>query len=220
MEVGSLKEEFSNALSKFDSLLKEDFSGSSLQSYKTAISESYIGHELYKSRNWHQAFDKGLLTAMFKAGLQYILGGRIIASRLETKSDFTHLKTVVSRYGMESPSESKRGDIKYDGELTFDKETDVYYSGTTHEESQPPHLKIIDLSICFDKCSKEYQNPCVRFCPANVYEVVANEETGKPEMKLNFSNCVHCKTCDVKDPYENILWVPPEGGGGPKYTMM
>lgn len=204
----------------FESLLKDDCSESGLQGYKTAIAESYVGRELYKSRNWHQAFDKGLLTAMIKAGLQYVLGGSIIASRLETRSDYTHLQTVVKQYGTESPSESKRGDVKFDGELTFDKETDVYYSGTTHEESQPPHLKILDPSICFDKCTKEYQNPCVRFCPANVYEVVEDEDTGKSEMKLNFSNCVHCKTCDVKDPYENILWVPPEGGGGPKYTMM
>ncbi|MBW1738753.1 MAG: 4Fe-4S dicluster domain-containing protein, partial [Deltaproteobacteria bacterium] len=74
--------------------------------------------------------------------------------------------------------------------------------------------------ICYTKCTEEYQNPCVSFCPANVYEIEINEETGNPNMKLNFSNCVHCKTCDVKDPYENIIWVPPEGGGGPKYSVM
>jgi electron-transferring-flavoprotein dehydrogenase len=204
----------------YGSLVSGDFSESGLKSYKTAVNESYVGHEMYKARNWHQAFDKGLLRAMIKAGLQYVLGGRIIASRLKTISDHEHLKTVINQYGAESPCESKRGDIKYDGKLTFDKETDVYYSGTTHEESQPPHLKILDMSICLDKCAKDYQNPCVRFCPANVYEVAEKEESGKPEMILNFSNCVHCKTCDIKDPYANILWAPPEGGGGPKYTMM
>ena len=130
------------------------------------------------------------------------------------------MKMVKSLYGTDSPAEKEKKDIKYDGKLTFDKETDVYYSGTTHEEKQPAHLKILDTDICYNQCTKEYQNPCVRFCPANVYEMETNEETGKPNMKLNFSNCVHCKTCDIKDPYENIKWVPPEGGGGPKYTMM
>jgi electron-transferring-flavoprotein dehydrogenase len=96
----------------------------------------------------------------------------------------------------------------------------VYYSGSTHEEKQPAHLKVLDLDICYGKCTEEYQNPCERFCPANVYEMEINEETGERNLKLNFSNCVHCKTCDVKDPYENIQWVPPEGGGGPKYTMV
>jgi electron-transferring-flavoprotein dehydrogenase len=112
------------------------------------------------------------------------------------------------------------GDIKYDGKLTFDKETDVYYSGATHEENQPCHLRILDLATCLGKCSEQYQNPCVRFCPASVYEITVDESTGKKDMKINFSNCVHCKTCDVKDPFENIQWVPPEGGGGPKYTVM
>jgi electron-transferring-flavoprotein dehydrogenase len=113
-----------------------------------------------------------------------------------------------------------KGIIKYDGNRTIDKESDVYYSGTTHEEEQPPHLKIGDLNICYTRCREEYQNPCVTFCPANVYEIEINEETGEPEMRLNFSNCVHCKTCDIKDPYENITWIPPEGGGGPKYSVL
>jgi electron-transferring-flavoprotein dehydrogenase len=120
----------------------------------------------------------------------------------------------------DSPTDEQRGVIKFDGKKTFDKESDVYYSGTIHEEQQPAHLKIPDLNICFAKCREEYQNPCTRFCPANVYEIEIDGETGKPTMRLNFSNCLHCKTCDIKDPYENITWVPPEGGGGPKYTIM
>jgi electron-transferring-flavoprotein dehydrogenase len=130
------------------------------------------------------------------------------------------MKKAVDIYGIDTPSDEAIGDIKYDGKLTFDKETNVYYSGTTHEEAQPAHLKIKDLDICYTKCAENYHNPCVRFCPASVYEMEIDEATGKKTMKLNFSNCVHCKTCDVKDPYENITWVPPEGGGGPKYTMM
>ena len=137
-----------------------------------------------------------------------------------TQPDYVHLKKVVDVYGTESPTDEQKGIIKFDGKHTFDKETDVYYSGTTHEEKQPAHLKILDLDICYTKCTEEYQNPCVNFCPANVYEMEMDEESGKRMMKLNFSNCVHCKTCDVKDPYANIQWVPPEGGGGPKYTTM
>ncbi|MFH1124697.1 MAG: electron transfer flavoprotein-ubiquinone oxidoreductase [Pseudomonadota bacterium] len=203
-----------------ESLLKNDFSEAQFAKYRTAISESYVGQELYKVRNFHQAFQKGLWVALVKAGFQYVLGGRILKSRLSTEPDFTHLKKVGDLYGKDSLTEEEKGNIKFDGKSTFDKESDVYYSGTTHEEKQPPHLKILDLDICYNQCTKEFQNPCVRFCPANVYEMEIDEETGNRRMKLNFSNCVHCKTCDVKDPYENINWVPPEGGGGPKYTVL
>jgi electron-transferring-flavoprotein dehydrogenase len=204
----------------FEALLKDDFSENQLNSYETSLYGSYVGKEIYKVRNFHQAFQKGLWSGIFKGGLQYLLGGRILKGRLPAEADFTHLETVVDRYGTGSPTDEQKGIIKFDGERTFDKESDVYYSGTTHEEKQPAHLKIIDLDICYTKCAQEYQNPCLCFCPANVYEMEVDEETGKPTMKLNFSNCVHCKTCDVKDPYENIQWVPPEGGGGPKYTVV
>jgi len=204
----------------FEGLINEDFSAALLGKYETAILESSVGKELYQSRNFHQAFEKGLWWGMIKGGLQYLLGGRVLKPRLHSKPDFSSLKKVSEFYGTDSPSDEQTGAIKFDGELTFDKETDVYYSGTTHEEQQPPHLKIADLDICYTRCREEYQNPCQRFCPANVYELEIDEETGKPSMKLNFSNCVHCKTCDVKDPYEIITWVPPEGGGGPKYTVL
>ncbi|MFH1351830.1 MAG: electron transfer flavoprotein-ubiquinone oxidoreductase [Pseudomonadota bacterium] len=203
-----------------DALLKDDFSENQFSRYEASIYESYIGKELYKARNFHQAFRKGLWVGLMKAGFQYVLGGRILKERLPAEPDFTHLKKVHDLYGTDSPTEEQKGTIKFDGERTFDKETDVYYSGATHEEQQPPHLKIADLNICYTKCREEYQNPCQRFCPANVYEMEIEEGTGKPQLKLNFSNCVHCKTCDVKDPYEIITWVPPEGGGGPKYTKM
>jgi electron-transferring-flavoprotein dehydrogenase len=154
------------------------------------------------------------------AGLQFFLGGRVVKDRLSAKPDHTHMQTVVERYGTATPSAEAIGDIKYDGTLTFDKETDVYYSGATHEEAQPCHLKVKDLEICYGRCAEQYQNPCVRFCPASVYEMETDEAAGTKTLKINFSNCVHCKTCDVKDPFENIQWVPPEGGGGPKYTLM
>lgn len=204
----------------FEALLEGDFSKARLQKYRQALLESTVGNEIYKSRNFHQLFHKSLYRALIMAGVQIPLGGAIIKSRLEADPDYTSLNRVFKHYGKENPSDEDTGEIKFDGELTFDKETDVYYSGSTHEEKQPPHLKILNLDICYNQCAKEYHNPCLRFCPANVYEMEIDEETGKKTMKLNFSNCVHCKTCDIKDPYENIDWVPPEGGGGPKYTMV
>jgi electron-transferring-flavoprotein dehydrogenase len=204
----------------FDTLLNNDFSESRLAPYQTSLLESPVGKELYRTRNFHQAFQKGLWVGLVKAGFQWLFGGRILIDRLPSAPDFTHLETVRECYGTDAPSDDQKGDIKFDGEYTFDKETDVFYSGATHEEQQPPHLKISDLNICYTRCMEEYQNPCQRFCPANVYEMEIQEETGKPNLKLNFSNCVHCKTCDIKDPYEIITWVPPEGGGGPKYTVM
>jgi len=203
-----------------DALLKDDFSVSQLEQYEKSLYSSYIGKELHKVRNFHQAFKKGLWAGLIKAGFQYILGGRILKGRLSAKADFLHQKKVVDIYGTDLPTDEQKGKIKFDGKTTFDKESDVYYSGTIHEEQQPVHLKILDLDICYTKCREEYQNPCLSFCPANVYEMEIDEKTGKPSMKLNFSNCVHCKTCDIKDPYENITWETPEGGGGPKYSIV
>ncbi|MBN2124364.1 MAG: electron transfer flavoprotein-ubiquinone oxidoreductase [Deltaproteobacteria bacterium] len=204
----------------FQGLLTQDFSSARLGEYEKAVFDSYIGKELYKVRNFHQSFEGGLWGGMFRVGIQYLLGGRDWSSHLSAEPDFTHLKKVADYYGTDSPSDEQVGTIKFDGARTFDKETDVYYSGSTHEEKQPPHLRIGDLNICYTTCREQYQNPCVSFCPANVYEMEIDEETGKPNLKLNFSNCVHCKTCDIKDPFENITWVPPEGGGGPKYSTV
>ena len=110
---------------------------------------------------------------------------------------------------------------KFDGRLTFDKLADVYLSGTMHDEDQPVHLVVADTSVCATRCRQEYGNPCQHFCPANVYEMeeAADVPHGK-QIHLNASNCVHCKTCDIMDPYEIITWVPPEGGGGPNYDGM
>ncbi len=204
----------------FDCLLNDDFSTGRLEKYRDSLMETKELKELYKSRNFHQAMEKGLYRGFVTAGAQVLLGGSIFKARLESAPDHTHLKKVNQVYGTERVSPKKKGDIKYDGKITFDKETDVYYSGATHEEDQPPHLHIKDYDICYVQCAKDFQHPCVRFCPANVYEMEVDEESGKKELKLNFSNCVHCKTCDIKDPYGNITWVPPEGGGGPKYSMM
>jgi electron-transferring-flavoprotein dehydrogenase len=113
------------------------------------------------------------------------------------------------------------GPAKGDGRLTFDKLTDLYHSATRHEEDQPSHLIIADTDICNHRCLEEFGNPCQNFCPANVYEMVEDgQQPGGKRISLNPSNCVHCKTCDIQDPYQIITWVPPEGGGGPNYDGM
>ena len=104
------------------------------------------------------------------------------------------------------------------GGVMFDKVTSVYHSGSTHEEDQPAHLVVADQDICHTRCAEEYGNPCQYFCPASVYEMVETEDGKGRKLMLNFSNCVHCKTCDIRDPYQIITWVPPEGGGGPSYA--
>jgi electron-transferring-flavoprotein dehydrogenase len=119
------------------------------------------------------------------------------------------------------PEEQLIGPAKGDGKLTFDKLTDLYHSGTRHEEDQPSHLLIHDTNVCNDRCIKEFGSPCQNFCPANVYEMIDDSTAphGK-RISLNPANCVHCKTCDIQDPYQIITWVPPEGGGGPNYDGM
>jgi electron-transferring-flavoprotein dehydrogenase len=117
--------------------------------------------------------------------------------------------------------------FKGDGKLTFDRLTDVYHSGTRHDDDQPSHLHVLDTNICVTQCAEDYGNPCQYFCPAAVYEMAKEVDrsaaaAGKDALKLkiNFANCVHCKTCDIADPYQIIDWVVPEGGGGPNYEGM
>ncbi|MBI4551514.1 MAG: 4Fe-4S dicluster domain-containing protein, partial [Candidatus Latescibacteria bacterium] len=110
-------------------------------------------------------------------------------------------------------------DLRFDNAYTFTKVNDVYYSGTMHEENQPCHLVITNEDICNTRCKEEYGNPCQHFCPANVYEMVAQDD-GETRLQLNPTNCVHCKTCDIIDPYQIITWVTPEGGGGPNYKNL
>ena len=109
-------------------------------------------------------------------------------------------------------------DTAIDRRLTFDKVTNVHYSGAAHDEDQPPHL-LVHTEVCSSICGPEYGHPCTRFCPANVYEI-SHDADGTPRLQINASNCVHCKTCDIMDPYQVITWVPPEDGGGPQYNGM
>jgi len=196
-----------------DALIKNDFTRSTLGSLDQTLKESYIGRELYKARNFHQAFDRGRMFGLMTAGVSTITGGRF-PSKLPIKAGHEHMQKLT-----DDGREDRYAGLKYDNQLTFDKLTDVYHSGTHHDEDQPAHLKVLDFNICVGRCVEEYGNPCQNFCPANVYEMVDAGE-GKKRLQVNFSNCVHCKTCDIMDPYQIINWVPPEGGGGPNYRNM
>jgi len=139
-------------------------------------------------------------------------------NRLEGKAGHEHMNRIQSYFGTEHPHPPER--MKFDNSYTFDKVSDVYYGGVIHEENQPPHLLIQDTEICITKCTEEYGNPCLHFCPANVYEPQPTPDGRGRVPFLNFTNCFHCKTCDIMDPYQVITWVPPEGGGGPHYKKL
>lgn len=191
-----------------------------LRRYEDKVRSSWIHDELWKVRNFHQAFDHGgLFAGMLQAGLGMVTGGRGFgfANRLRTRAG--HERLVRLEDG--GAAHTGGAPLAADGKLTFDKLADVYNSATAHEEDQPVHLIVRDLEVCLTRCAREFQNPCQRFCPAAVYEIVPAPGTphGK-RLQINASNCVHCKTCDVMDPYQIIDWVPPEGGGGPNYSRM
>jgi electron-transferring-flavoprotein dehydrogenase len=200
----------------FEALVKDDFSAAQMGKYEAAVAESYIVKDMYPARNFRQLMKAGLYGGMFHAGLMTVTGGRYPLDKLVMHEDHKDTKKLLEVYPNGEPAKT----FKYDNQgSTFDKLTDVYNSGTRHEEKQPCHLKV-DTSQC-QRCAEEYGNPCEKFCPANVYVVERDETTGKfQKLRIDFSNCVHCKTCDIKDPYGAITWVPPEGGGGPSYRNL
>ncbi|HEV2114620.1 MAG TPA: electron transfer flavoprotein-ubiquinone oxidoreductase [Terriglobales bacterium] len=205
----------------FDCLLKSDFSAAALSAYQQRVEKSCIKTELWKVRNFHQGFEHGFWHGMVHAGLQQFTGGRGLHARYPASSGYSRMKKLAQLPADGGSEAHLLDNAKGDGKFTFDKLTDLYHSGTKHEEDQPAHLVIHDTQICNVRCVQEFGNPCQHFCPANVYEMVeaADVPSGK-RISLNPSNCVHCKTCDIMDPYQIITWVPPEGGGGPNYDGM
>ena len=195
-----------------EALATGKFSESDLADYDSRVGSSWIKDELWKVRNFHQGFDHGLLGGLANAGVGLFTGGRGwgIKNRLSSEAGHKKMRKDVKK--------DRYQDLQFDGTYLFDKVTDVYYSATAHEEDQVPHLKIKDQDVCISKCTEEYGNPCEKFCPANVYEMLPDGEGQR--LQINFSNCVHCKTCDIMDPYQIIDWVPPEGGDGPVWVNL
>jgi electron-transferring-flavoprotein dehydrogenase len=198
----------------FDALVADDYSADAMLRYSQKVKSSWIEKELYEVRNFHQGFENGRLAGVMTTGISFMTRG-VFPQRLPVHAGHLRMKTLTEYYGR---TDVKKYDLKFDGKLTFDKVTDVYHSGASHDEDQPCHLKVVDTTICTDRCTTEFGNPCERFCPAAVYEMVGVAEERR--LQINFSNCVHCKTCDILDPYQIINWTPPEGGGGPNYKRM
>ena len=198
----------------YEALCANDTSAKTLAKYEEKLDQSWVKKELWPVRNFHQAFHGGLYSGLLHAGLQFVTGGRGLTDPLRCEPGYKDYRRLNRERTLVDQSTRFKGD----GKLTFDRLTDVYHSGTRHEEDQPCHLVVLDPNICSDRCVREYGNPCQYFCPAAVYEMVT--EKGAPKLKINASNCVHCKTCDIADPYQIINWIPPEGGGGPNYEGM
>ena len=170
------------------------------------------GQELKAVRNFKPGFKRGLWFGMANSALEVVTAGHTPWTLRNEPADFERLEKLVD---YESP---QRGWV----ERTLpprDRLASVFFASTTHDEAQPAHLKILDPSICADRCTKEFGNPCQNFCPANVYEMV-DDGVGGRRLQINAANCVHCKACDIKDPYAIINWTTPEGGSGPNYQSL
>ncbi len=187
-------------------------SGDDLTDYSTKFESSWLREELYRARNFKPMMGKGLWMGTLMVGIdQLVFKGKAPWTMHSTKPDHEYLKPAAQCTPIEYP--------KPDGKISFDKLSSVFISGTNHEENQPIHLTLKDASIPVSLNLAKYAGPEQRYCPAGVYEFVKTD-TGGDRLQINAQNCVHCKTCDIKDPSQNIVWVVPEGGGGPSYPNM
>ncbi|HEY0231689.1 MAG TPA: 4Fe-4S dicluster domain-containing protein, partial [Dokdonella sp.] len=189
--------------------------------WDAALRASPVAAELKKVRNIRPGFNRGLWLGLANAGWETVTAG-LSPWTLKNHADWSSLDKVGSyetpkRDGTPDDPMRKRNWV----ERTLpprDRLAEVYFAATEHDEDQPVHLHVADTQICITRCAAEYQNPCTRFCPAGVYEIVEGD-AGK-RLQINAANCVHCKTCDIKDPYQIINWVTPEGGSGPNYQNL
>lgn len=196
-----------------------------LAEYKERIQKSLVKKELYRVRNFHQTLSKGFLSSLPLIAIQEVTGGRGLVDPMHFEEDAKTTEPVVDVWGMDRSEIKALKAPDLDGKVFFDKLSSVYMTGTHHDEDSPNHLKLVDGSVCRDVCADKYNSPCNHFCPAQVYEMVPARdaklaEQGKFDLQINSSNCIHCQTCDIKCPFNNIDWTLPEGGGGPQYSMV
>lgn len=196
-----------------DALLAGKEGGDQLTAYVEAFKASWLFDELFRSRNFGPAIHK--LGVFFGGAFNFvdqnIFGGKLPFTLHDKTPDYAHLKPAAECTKIDYP--------KPDGKLSFDKLSSVFLSNTNHEEEQPCHLRLTDPGIPLSRNLPLYDEPAQRYCPAGVYEIVTKED-GEKKFQINAQNCVHCKTCDIKDPSQNITWVAPEGTGGPNYPNM
>lgn len=193
--------------------LAEETPPATLDAFAASFRDSWAWTELWAARNFRPSFKYGLLMGTMLAGFDQVL--------LRGKAPWTLKHGHADHEATEAKDRHKP--IAYpkpDGEITFDRLSSVYISNTNHEENQPPHLTLKDASVPIEVNLEKYDAPEQRYCPAQVYEIVRDDDGSNPRLQINAQNCVHCKTCDIKDPTQNIVWVTPEGGGGPNYPNM
>ena len=184
-----------------------------LTAYPEAYSQSWLFDELYRARNFKPWMAKGLYLGTLMVGIdQVVFGGKAPWTLHHDHSDHETLKKKTEVEPIKYP--------KPDGVLTFDRLSSVFISNTNHTEDQPIHLTLKDASVPVNVNLELYDAPEQRYCPAGVYEIMRDDNGANPRLQINAQNCVHCKTCDIKDPTQNIVWVTPEGGGGPNYPNM
>ncbi|MFN7454538.1 MAG: 4Fe-4S dicluster domain-containing protein [Pseudobdellovibrionaceae bacterium] len=200
-------------------MIQGDFSAATTATYEKKVHDSFIKSELYRVRNFHQTLSKGIFASLPLIALQEVTGGRGLFDNMPAHEDAKTTDKFVDVWGPE-PLEMVDNQLpKPDGELFFDKLSSVYLTGTMHDEDSPNHLLLQDGDVCRTVCEPKYKSPCTHFCPASVYEMVPakNGQESQYDLQINYTNCIHCKTCDIKCPFENIEWTVPEGGGGPRY---
>lgn len=199
-------------------LSKNDFSESVLKNYEESVTKSIIYKDMYPVRNFRQAFAKGLISGGFQFGFQLITGGAGLFGKLASRPDSETTKKL-SEYKGKPFRERFKGKLDFDKALTFDKVTDVFYSGVNHDDKQVPHVKINNPDS-FNKINiKQYGAPEQYFCSSEVYEL-HTDKNGHQELRVHFENCMHCKTCDIKSPGDGITWSVPNGGNGPDFQNM
>jgi electron-transferring-flavoprotein dehydrogenase len=201
-----------------EGLAKNDFSEATTKSYEQKVYASYIKSDLYRVRNFHHTLSKGFLASLPGLALQEMTGGWTFGDGKHGEKDAKTTEKAKVVWGSEETISKELQLPKPDGQLFFDKLSSVYMTGTMHDEDSPNHLLVANKDVCRTVCHPEYKSPCNLFCPANVYEMVPSQtHPGQKDLMVNYTNCIHCKTCDLKCPFENIEWTVPEGGGGPRY---
>ena len=192
--------------------LQEDTPSATLDAYPEAFKSSWAYDELHRARNIRPSFHKGLWAGLAYSAIDtYLLRGKAPWT-FKNHADHSALKPKSDFQSIDYP--------KPDGKLTFDRLSSVYISNTNHDDNQPCHLTLKDESVPVDLNLATYDAPEQRYCPAGVYEIVRDDDGSNPRLQINYQNCVHCKTCDIKDPSQNIVWTVPQGGDGPSYTGM
>jgi electron-transferring-flavoprotein dehydrogenase len=200
-----------------EALAQQDFSAKTLGSYAERYRRSWAWQEHYQARNFGGSIERGTAFFGLNEPIRMLTGGRGLRDPLSTEAGHLRMKQLSEL----PPSKRVKEKFEFDGKLTFSKEHLVQFSGAQHEVDQPSHLVVADTDLCSTTCAEEFGNPCENFCPAAVYEMIPDPASpGREKLLIHHENCVHCKTCDIADPYQVITWTPPEGGEGPDYTQM